>query len=62
MPRGRILRELHHGQLGVPEDGGQQVVEVVGDAAGQQGEAVELLSLGAPEIVRPRVGRRAKIL
>ena len=36
---------LHHGQLGIPEDDGENIVEVVGDAAGQGADGLHLLGL-----------------
>ena len=44
--QGRALRrELHRPQIRVAQDGGEQVVEVVGDAAGQDAETLQLLGL-----------------
>ncbi len=43
---GRIRRRVLHDQARVTEDGGQHVVEVVGDAAGQLADGFHLLRLG----------------
>ena len=43
---GRVVRlQVQHRQLGVAEDRGQQVVEVVSDAAGEPADALQLLGL-----------------
>jgi len=41
----RALHELGLGQVQIAQDGGQQVVEVVGDASRQHSEALQLLGL-----------------
>ena len=61
--RGAILLGADRARLqefGVAEDGGQQVVEVVGDAAGQPADALQALSLmdcASMRSVRSRRGR-----
>jgi hypothetical protein len=41
--RHRFRRQLHQRETGVAEHGGQEVVKVMGDAAGQHAQALELL-------------------
>ena len=47
-------------QLGVAENRGQQVVEVVGDAAGEPADALDLLRLHQPLFEQPAVGDVAR--
>ena len=41
----RFVGELHQGQAGIAQDGGEQIVEIVGDAAGQHAQAFQLLGM-----------------
>jgi len=43
--RGSTLGQILGDERGVADDGGEEVVEVVGDAAGEDAEALQLLRL-----------------
>ncbi len=45
LARGRLGRKIHKRQLGIPQNGHQQVVEIVGDAAREHAQAFHTLDL-----------------
>ena len=42
---GFIFAAIHQGELGIPHDGTQDVVEIVGNTANQRSQRLKLLSL-----------------
>ena len=51
-----ILRQVDQRQLGVAEDRGQQVVEVVSDPSGEPPDTLQLLGLGELLLQSPSLG------
>ena len=57
----RVVGQLEQRQVGVAEDAGQQVVEVVRDAAGQHAEALELLRVAHLLLAAPAFVEQARV-